>query len=271
MVLIPAGEYTVGATKEEYVSFLRKMGDDSPNPVSDEHMASISKRKVQLEAFYILDHEVCNKEYLEFLDYTSHPWPPVLSIETEGYWGFMQIHAWHGRTYPPGRAGFPVMGIYPEDGEAFCKWRTERTGVLHRLPTEDEWEAAYRGKEGNVFPWGNEWKGQKRIALGRWPEVGPDPFYAWTDDTTSSGIKFMMGNVAEYTIVSPLKRGEKRTDGKEVRYVGKGGDYISSLRPPPHPSDRSPGPKSSMEYPANCGPGFRYVIPAKELIGGKKR
>jgi formylglycine-generating enzyme required for sulfatase activity len=51
-------------------------------------------------------------------------------------------------------ADHPATGVTFGDAEAFCLWAGERLGVVMRLPTGDEWEAAARGDDGRPWPWG---------------------------------------------------------------------------------------------------------------------
>jgi len=50
----------------------------------------------------------------------------------------------------------PACPITWVGADAYCAWLTKKLGCPFRLPTEDEWEAAARGPEGRLWPWGNE-------------------------------------------------------------------------------------------------------------------
>jgi formylglycine-generating enzyme required for sulfatase activity len=38
----------------------------------------------------------------------------------------------------------------------FCRWLSDQTGKIYRLPSEAEWELAARGAEGRKWPWGDK-------------------------------------------------------------------------------------------------------------------
>jgi formylglycine-generating enzyme required for sulfatase activity len=52
-------------------------------------------------------------------------------------------------------ADHPVTEVTFADALAFCEWATEQLGRPVRLPRGDEWEAAARGSEGRLWPWGD--------------------------------------------------------------------------------------------------------------------
>jgi len=79
---------------------------------------------------------VTNADYLKFVQATGYKAPSN----------------WNGSSIPDGRANFPVTGVTWQDATAYAQWAGKR------LPTEAEWEAAARGADGRIYPWGNEWR-----------------------------------------------------------------------------------------------------------------
>lgn len=117
MVLIPAGEFTMGSREEE------KSADKDEQPA---HQA-------YLDAYYIDQYEVTTARYAKFFKATNRPQPE--------YWS-ANVVSDHGRK--------PVVGVDWNDAAAYCTWAGKR------LPTEAEWEKAARGTDQRVYPWGNE-------------------------------------------------------------------------------------------------------------------
>jgi formylglycine-generating enzyme required for sulfatase activity len=129
----------------------------------------------QVAPFYIDRTEVTNAEYKKFIDATGHPAPVQ----------------WTGGQYPAGEDRLPIVGVTWQDASDYAEWAGKR------LPNEEEWEAAARGTDARIYPWGNQWKlGAANIGLkpGRIEEVGKYP-----DGASPSGAMDMIGNVWEWT------------------------------------------------------------------------
>jgi iron(II)-dependent oxidoreductase len=92
----------------------------------------------------------------------------------------------------PGRDNMPVKNVLWHDADAYCR------ALGKRLPTEAEWEKACRGRDGNLFPWGNEFVesalNSAEGGLGAPAEVGSYPSGA-----SPYGALDMSGNVWEWT------------------------------------------------------------------------
>ena len=114
MVLIPEGEFIMGSSDTEAKE------DEKP------------PHKVFLDAFYIDKHEVTNAQYKRFIDETGYPAPYV-----DADWA--RPYNWTNRTYPKGKANYPVVLVSWKDAQAYARWAGKR------LPTEAEWEKAARG------------------------------------------------------------------------------------------------------------------------------
>ena len=127
MVLIPAGEFTMGISESELNQVF--ILDGSQNPV---FMTEVPSRKVTLESYYIDIHPVTNYQYAKFIKETGHRTPQLW--DREGWNEPLQ----------------PVVGLGWDDARAYAAWSGKA------LPTEPQWEKAARGTDGRWWPWGND-------------------------------------------------------------------------------------------------------------------
>jgi formylglycine-generating enzyme required for sulfatase activity len=106
--------------------------------------------------------------------------------------------------------GRPVTYVTRAEAEAFC----EREGV--RLPTEEEWEAAARGADDRLWPWGDELPDQFRATfaagIGSPSEAGLHPGGA-----SPFGALDMAGNVWEWTSGDAVRGGSYLSGPDELR------------------------------------------------------
>lgn len=134
--------------------------------------------QVSVNQFFIDKLEVTNEQYAEFVRLKNRPTP----------------NHWVNGNYRPGEANFPVVNVNWFDARDYCEMRGGR------LPTEEEWEFAARGKENLLYPYGKEWKPQfssaapSRRQIGKLSAVGSYPAGA-----SPFGVLDMAGNVAEWT------------------------------------------------------------------------
>lgn len=226
------------------------------------------KIEMDLDYDYFIDvFPVTNKQYKEFIGQTGYDVP---YREGEEY----RPYNWdkESREYPKGLGKHPVVLVTHEDVEAFCKWRSKKEGPEIRLPTEEEWEKAARGRDGREFPWGNEFDFKKlncadfhvqKVLKDRneWDKVFYKGFYEKNKDqaltsevdrfeagASPHGCKDMAGNVWEWT--SSLYKDTKTS------YVLRGGSWLS-LAEYCRCSDRD----WSDPYYGDCVVGFRCARP----------
>jgi formylglycine-generating enzyme required for sulfatase activity len=162
MVRIAAGRYPIGIDGTESI-------DASP------------RHKVELRAFWIDACEATNARfdrYLAHLRASSRPLPPF----EQGVWDA------EGRLVPEA-ASLPVHGLSWKDASAFLAYEGKR------LPTEAEWEAAARGVEGSLHPWGDAWDPAKaNVGTGTL-----EPADSRGGAGYVHGLCHMLGNTAEWT------------------------------------------------------------------------
>lgn len=143
--------------------------------------------KVRLSAFYISLHEVTNAQ-------------------------FEQYNPRHERTeFSPG-PDHPVVNVSWREAMDFCAWLSRREKATYRLPTEAEWEAAARGHDARLFPWGDAAPDEGGIFRANWGQ-GKDqaswardgfsyaaPVGSFPRGASPFGLLDMAGNVWEWCL-----------------------------------------------------------------------
>ena len=89
--------------------------------------------RVVLSPFWIAKYPVTNEQYSRFLAANQGAPEPQ-------YWTDKHFN----------QPEQPVVGVSWKEAQAYCQW----AGL--RLPTEAQWEAAARAKDGRRYPWGND-------------------------------------------------------------------------------------------------------------------
>ena len=227
MVLIPAGQFTMGASDKE--------------GRADEYPA----HKVKLDGFWIDKTEVTNAQFAAFVNATGYvttaerkpdweeikkqlpagtpkppddvlvpaaltfnpPAHPVPLNNASQWWAWTPGASWKHPEGPQssikGKDNYPVTQVSWEDANAYAKWAGKR------LPTEAEWEYASRGGlENNIYPWGNEGIERGKPKANTWQGSFPNQDTGWDNfgglapvrsfAPNSYGLYDMAGNVWEW-------------------------------------------------------------------------
>ncbi len=162
MVVIPAGNFTMGSPKNEKGRYNER-----------QHQVHIK------QAFAMGKYEVAFEEYDRFVEATGRATP------SDEDWG---------------RGQRPVINVDWHAAVAYAEWLSQETGQSYRLPTEAEWEYAARAGTQTAYWWGNQigrnkancdgcgsrWDGKQTAPVGRFQA---NPF----------GLYDVHGNVWEWT------------------------------------------------------------------------
>jgi formylglycine-generating enzyme required for sulfatase activity len=189
------------ATNAEFVVFLATL---NARPIGDAPAGKLGRADVQGADAGLLFTTSGGRRHVIELDDTD-----------------VRIVAAGGRFVPqPGFERHPVREVTWEGARRYCAWRRAR------LPTEAEWEAAARGREGRLAPWGNGAANPERVSMsGRHEPVGSHP-----NGASPEGAHDLIGSLAEWTSSLYRPYPYSATDAREDptapgERVTRGGDY----------------------------------------------
>jgi formylglycine-generating enzyme required for sulfatase activity len=241
MIRIPGGTYPIGSDQGR----------------KDERPA----HQVMLDPFWIDRYEVTNAEFATFLgnalagrDVRLHGDAAPGTVEARVIQGADAVLLMENTSAPDLRtlialndaesrigvyggrlmteAGFeqhPVNEVTWNGARAYCAWRGAR------LPTEAEWEAAARGREGRLYPWGNQPPTAERAVFARHSNE-TEPVGSRPAGATPDSVHDLAGNVAEWTTTLYRPYPYRRDDGREDleargERVTRGGDHVFDSTP----------------------------------------
>jgi serine/threonine-protein kinase len=188
MVFVRGGAFTIGSD------------DPRSYPVSrPAHVVTVGD-------FFIDVDEVTNEKYYEFVRDRNYRAPPH----------------WRNNKYLPGTAKYPVVNVSWEDAKAYAEYAGKR------LPTEWEWEYAARGKEGNLYPWGNQGWSSENANLRETGLNGPQSVGSYPAGRSWCGVNDLVGNAGEWVAdqFTPYPGGGGRSD--PLARVIRGGSFKNS-------------------------------------------
>ena len=255
MAMIPEGSYMMG----------RDLNEEERNYEIVEKGLRIKifsydypAHPVNVSTFYLDKTEVSNTQYAVFVKAIGHRAP--------------QEVGWNG-TDPPANADLePVTGVAYQDAVDYCSWLTTQRndGLRYRLPTEEEWEYAARGKDAgkpgapvNLYPWGEQWnEGYANTREARLDH--PRNVNSYLGGKSPFDILNLAGNVAEWTATDfNHYPGSNQPTPREPGYQGiyqvvRGGAYF-------YPKEYAMTTTRVWARPEDKGPrlGFRCAADAR--------
>ena len=217
MIQVSAGKFIMGDNKSETSNQAGEFGNVKPWYL-DEHPQHV----VTLPAYYIQKHEITNEQYQAYVAAEGAELPDnwassgyVLSMKKDklSQLDIERLQKLAANVFKIDKDTrrmskqellhdimekltfmdkLPVSYVSWNQATAYCKW----AGL--RLPTEQEWEKASRGADGQEFPWGNEWRlHMSNTGSEQW-ETGVAPVESYPTDKSPYGIYDLAGNVSEW-------------------------------------------------------------------------
>lgn len=181
-----------------------------------QYTVAVPVHTVEMKSFSISRHPITNYEYYLYIENTNYAAPPH----------------WDNGFFDKNQGDHPVVGVSWNDAVLYCRWLSDKTGKIYRLPSEIEWEYAAKGNSNGKWPWGNEWISDKcntreasvttTTSVGQFSPGGDSVF----------GISDMVGNVWEwcstlYTRYPYSRNNETDIDNVSSERVIRGGSYLT--------------------------------------------
>jgi len=260
LVKIPPGEFIMGGNIP--AAEMVRMTGEKESRFTDQfpqHKVKISR------PFYMGQTEVTRAQFEQFVveeSFVTFADKVGWSYSVKGGEWVKVAHRTWRNPYFLQSPEHPVVSVTYPDLVAFCKWLSKKEGKNYRLPTEAEWEYAYRAGSTSRYPWGDSdddaegWGNAADLTIKKghshWETYNWNDGYAQTAPVAQFkpnpfGLYDMFGNVWEWC--NDLYGEQYYEVSPEVDPVGPN---ESSEKPDPHHCLRG-GSWSSEPFRSYCG------------------
>ncbi len=148
MVVIPAGEATLGSTQEERTrAGMIPLFGDREEPTY----------RVRFAKHYAIGRtEITRAQYRAFVEATHYPDAETCGVHDAktDTWGPRPGYNWRKPGYEQGD-DHPAVCISYNEAVAYTQWLSKVSGKTYRLPSDAEWEYAARAGTKTAWYWGD--------------------------------------------------------------------------------------------------------------------
>ena len=232
----PGGPFLMGTHDEQVEWLVQHLGEARVWQQKGHFSREQPQHQVILASYEIGRYPVTVGEYRAFVDAGGYR---QRSYWTDGGWawrnarGIITPQWWESERWA-GDDRLPVIGVSWFEVLAYCHWLSAATSGSYRLPTEAQWEKAARGRDGRLYPWGNEpdppRSNTRTSGTGHTLPVGHDS----PAGDSPYGCAEMAGNASEWTMTQyrpyPYQENDGRNDvAREAERVIRGGSWFKPL------------------------------------------
>ena len=191
MVFVPGGTFQMGSTEAEVSDAIAFCKQHYSICNDWFYMREYPQHAVTLDNFWIDQTEVSNARYRQCVEAGICTEPATCKKGESTYQDENKID-------------HPVVCVSWDDAQTYCEWAGAR------LPSEAEWEYAFRGEQNLIYTWGNNFDGTKlnycdancelSYADDRYDDhyVKTAPVGSYSEDTSWCGALDMSGNISEW-------------------------------------------------------------------------
>ena len=174
-----------------------------------------------LPTFFMARFPVTNVQYQTFIDAGGYG--------DERWWRDLKRRQPEASRWP--QANRPRTNVDWYEAVAFSRWLKAQLGYEVRLPTEDEWERAARGRDGRDFPWGERYQSgyanvdEKSAKAGEWDLSQTTAVGVYPHGASNEGVLDLAGNVWDWCLNKYDRPSETAADTSGDTRVVRGGSW----------------------------------------------
>ena len=236
------------------------------------------QKRITVSSFWMGAYEVTYEEYNTFFTDETYGQNIDADAVTRPSQPYIDFTLGMGKT-----GGFPANSMQQYGALMYCRWLYKKTGIFFRLPTEAEWEYAYRAGSDKKYFFGDNERELGQYAWyaansgGKYHKVGELKPNAW-------GLYDIVGNVGEWTldqyndhyfdslqdnekdpVINPTKRNPRTVKGGNFKDEAKDLRAANRLMSDPVWNRRDPQIPRSKWWNADAPfIGFRIIRPYKQ-------